>query len=110
MKICSMILSNERINKAYHHGEFELKLKRGTSLRDAAAMNIMRWTVYEQAKAEFENIHLIYGYVTKHTRIKNGIEKTHCADAFCISGNVKAVRLGSYLKCRCLPSICCFII
>ena len=51
--------------------------------------------------AEFGNVHLTYGYITKHTRIENGIEKTHCADAFCISKNVKAVRLGSYVKCRC---------
>ena len=98
----NLITLCETCHKAYHRGEFELKVKRGTSLRDAAVMNIMRWVVYEQAKAEFENVHLTYGYVTKHTRIKNGIEKTHCADAFCISRNVKAVRLGSYLKCSCL--------
>jgi N6-L-threonylcarbamoyladenine synthase len=98
----NLITLCETCHKAYHRGEFELKVKRGTSLRDAAVMNIMRWAVYEQAKAEFENVHLTYGYVTKHTRIKNGIEKTHCADAFCISRNVKAVRSGSYLKCRSL--------
>lgn len=97
----NLITLCEICHKAYHRGEFELKVKRGTSLRDAAVMNIMRWAVYEQAMAEFKNVHLTYGYVTKHTRIKNGIEKTHCADAFCISRNVKALRLGSYLKCRC---------
>lgn len=98
----NLITLCETCHKAYHRGEFELKVKRGISLRDAAVMNIMRWEVYKQANAEFENVYLTYGYVTKHTRIKNGIEKTHCADAFCISRNVKAVRLGSYLKCSCL--------
>ena len=98
----NLITLCETCHKAYHRGEFELKVKRGTSLRDAAAMNIMRWAVYEQAKAKFENVHLTYGYVTKNTRIENGIEKTHCADAFCISRNVKAVRSGSYFKCRSL--------
>ena len=98
----NLITLCETCHKAYHRGEFELKVKRGTSLRDASVMNIMRWAVYEQTKAEFENVHLTYGYVTKHTRIKNGIEKTHCADAFCISRNVKAGRSGSYLKCRSL--------
>lgn len=97
----NLITLCETCHKAYHRGEFDLKMKRGTSLRDAAVMNIMRWAVYEKAMSEFENVHLTYGYVTKHTRIKNGIEKTHCADAFCISKNVKAVRLGSYIKCRC---------
>lgn len=90
----------ETCHKAYHRGEFELKAKRDTSLRDAAVMNIMRWSVYEQAKVEFGNIRMTYSYITKHTRIENGVEKSHCADAFCISRNVKAVRLGSYLKCR----------
>ena len=98
----NLITLCETCHKAYHRGEFEFKVKRSTSLRDASVMNIMRWAVYEQAKAEFENVHLTYGYVTKHTRIKNGIEKTHCADAFCISRNVKVVRSGSYLKCRSL--------
>lgn len=93
----------ETCHKAYHRGEFELKIKRGTTLRDAAVMNIMRWAVYEQAKEEFRNVHLTYGYVTKHTRIENGIAKTHAADAFCIVKNVHAIRLSSFFMCRCVP-------
>lgn len=93
----------ETCHKAYHRGEFELKIKRGTTLRDAAVMNIMRWAVYEQAKEEFRNVHLTYGYVTKYTRIENGITKTHAADAFCIAKNVHAIRLGTFFMCRCVP-------
>lgn len=93
----------ETCHKAYHRGEFDLKIKRGNSLRDAAVMNIMRLAVYERAKAEFGNVHLTYGYITKHTRIKNGIAKTHAADAFCIAKNVHAMRLSSFFMCRCVP-------
>lgn len=93
----------ETCHKAYHRGEFELKIKRGISLRDAAVMNVMRWTVYGRAKAEFKNVHLTYGYITKHTRIENGIAKTHAADAFCIAKNVYAMRLSSFFMCRCVP-------
>ena len=93
----------ETCHKAYHRGEFELKIKRGSSLRDAAVMNIMRWAVYERAKKEFGNVHLTYGYITKHTRIENGITKTHAADAFCIAKNVHAMRLSSFFMCRCVP-------
>lgn len=93
----------ETCHKAYHRGEFELKIKRGISLRDAAVMNVMRWAVYERAKAEFKNVHLTYGYVTKNTRIENGIAKTHAADAFCIAKNVHAMRLSSLFMCRCVP-------
>lgn len=93
----------ETCHKAYHRGEFDLKIKRGSSLRDAAVMNIMRWAVYERAKEEFGNVHLTYGYVTKHTRIENEIVKTHAADAFCIAKNVHAMRLSSFFMCRCVP-------
>ena len=93
----------ETCHKAYHRGEFDLKIKRGTALRDAAVMNIMRWAVYKRAKAEFGNVHLTYGYITKHTRIENGITKTHAADAFCIAKNVNAMRLWTFFMCRCVP-------
>lgn len=93
----------ETCHKAYHRGEFELKIKRGSSLRDAAVMNIMRWAVYERAKEEFGNVNLTYGYITKHTRIENGIAKTHAADAFCIAKNVHAIRLVTFFMCRCVP-------
>lgn len=83
----NLITLCETCHKAYHHGEFELKVKRGTSLRDAAAMNIMRWAVYEKAKSEFNNVRLTYGYLTKYIRINNAIKKSHTDDARCISGN-----------------------
>lgn len=93
----------ETCHKAYHRGEFDLKIKRGTILRDAAVMNIMRWAIYKRVNAEFRDVHLTYGYVTKHTRIDNGIVKTHAADAFCIAKNVHAMRLSSFFMCRCVP-------
>ena len=93
----------ETCHKAYHRGEFDLKINRESSLRDAAVMNIMRWAVYERAKEEFGNVHLTYGYITKRTRIENEIVKTHAADAFCIAKNVHAMRLSSFFMCRCVP-------
>lgn len=93
----------ETCHKAYHRGEFELKIKRGTTLRDAAVMNIMRWAVYERAKEEFANVYLTYGYITKNTRIENGIGKTYAADAFCIAKSIHARRLETYFMCRCVP-------
>ena len=92
----NLITLCETCHKDYHSGKFELKIKRGTSLRDAAVMNIMRWVVYEKTKQEFENVHLTYGYITKNTRIQNGIAKTHAADARCISGNPTASPLPFY--------------
>ena len=78
----------ETCHDAYHKGKVNLNLKRNfKSLRDAAVMSIMRWELYNRAKRIWSNVHLTYGYITKHTRIENGLEKSHVVDARCISGN-----------------------
>lgn len=92
----NLITLCETCHKDYHMGKFDLKIKRGASLRDAAIMNIMRWVVYKKAKQEFKNVHLTYGYITKNTRIQNGVTKTHAADARCISENPMAAPLPFY--------------
>lgn len=102
----NLITLCETCHKAYHRGEIELKIRRGgKSLRDAAFMSIMRWTVYNRLKLVYpeKNVRITYGYITKHRRIENGIEKTHCADAFCIAGNLQAKRLDSFIIGRCVP-------
>lgn len=43
---------------------------------------------------------MTFGYVTKYNRIKHGIEKSHVFDAFVISKNFDAIRLGYYYKVR----------
>ena len=95
----------ETCHKAYHAGKIELKLKRSSqSLRDAAFMNIMRWTVYNKLKALYENVHLTYGYKTKCTRIENGLSKDRLTDARCISGNPKAISDGTVYLSRKIAS------
>ena len=96
----NLITLCETCHKAYHNGEIQLKVKRGASFRDAAAMTTIRWEIYNRAKAEFEHVHMTYGYITKHTRIHNTIAKTHCADAFCVSGNIEAKRLPWFYGVR----------
>ncbi|NRD81072.1 HNH endonuclease [Bacillus sp. BRMEA1] len=69
-----------------HHLEHLFTRKRKT-LRDASHMTVMRWFIYNGIQERFENVHLTYGYLTKHTRISHGLEKSHEVDARCISGN-----------------------
>lgn len=90
-------------HKAHHDHKIHLDVKRGIPFRDPSQMNTMRKALLNKARTMFPNVHNTYGYITKDARISNGIEKTHCADAFCIAGNVRAERLGTYLLCRCLP-------
>lgn len=89
-------------HEAYHDHKIDLDVNRGISYRDAAFMNRLqsvfrpRKRVFDHANEEFPNVHVTYGYITKHRRITNNIEKTHCADAYCIAGNIQAKRLGCF--------------
>ena len=76
----------------YHRGEIKLPntVMRGTSLKDAAVMGIMRKSVFIRLKELFGDAipcYETYGYITKHTRIGAGLPKDHVVDARCISGN-----------------------
>lgn len=92
-------------HKAYHCGDIKINVRRiSSSLRDATFMSVMRWAVYDQIKRQHpdKEVRMTYGYITKHRRIENNIEKTHCADAFCIAGNLIAKRIGTTHRGRCV--------
>lgn len=74
-------------HKDYHAGKINLKIKRGQSFKDAAFMGVMRWTFYNRLKEIYSDVNMTFGYITKNTRITNGLEKSHRVDARCISGN-----------------------
>ncbi|MBR2088818.1 MAG: HNH endonuclease [Fibrobacter sp.] len=88
-------------HKKYHRGEIKLPktARRGTSLRDAAVMGIMRKSVFVQLDKLFGDAvpcYETYGYITKHARTKAGLPKDHAIDARCISGNPGAESDGHY--------------
>lgn len=78
------------------------------SYKDAAFMGIMRWAFYNELKERYGvkgiPVSMTYGYITKNTRIENGLSKAHHIDARCISGNPQAVSDGTVYfqkKVRC---------
>src|SRR6266700_4685562 len=83
------------------HQEHKIERKRRT-LRDAAQMGIIRWRIYEQTRALFQNAHLTYGYITKHTRISHHLEKSHLIDARCISTHPCAISDGTGYLIKCV--------
>lgn len=72
--------------------------KRAPSYRDAAFMGIMRWAVYGALKEQYQDVSMAYGYITKNTRIRLGLEKSHVNDAYCIAGNLNAKPLETVLR------------
>lgn len=96
----NLITLCETCHKEYHKGKIDLRVKRGKSLRDAAVMGIMKWKLYEELKSRYDNVSMTFGYITKHNRIKYGIEKSHTSDAFVISRNFNALMLKYHYKVR----------
>jgi hypothetical protein len=88
----NLITLCETCHDRYHRGEIKLKVKRGTVLRDAAAMNVMKDRLYEECRILYRSECVIrtWGYLTKYARIENGLQKEHNVDARVISGNCQA--------------------
>ena len=76
----------------YHDGKITLEFKRGRIFREGAFMGIMRWRLFDSLKETCgeEKVTATFGYITKHTRITAGLEKSHIVDARCISGRPNA--------------------
>lgn len=97
----------ETCHKGYHNGVVKLPktIKRGASFKDAAFMGIMRWKLLDILREKYgKSVSHTYGYITKKSRIENGLPKEHTIDARCISGNPNAVAFGKpYIirKVRC---------
>lgn len=83
------------------HQEYQIK-RPENGFRDATQMGIIRWRIYELAKAVFAHVHLTYGYVTKHTRITHELEKSHMMDARCISSHPLARPDGTSYLIKCV--------
>ena len=91
-------------HKKHHKDLINLNFKRGMNFNHSTFMGIMRWSFYNRLKTIYPNVKITYGYITKNTRIKNKLEKSHRVDARCISGNSKAKPLTIYYyqkKVRC---------
>lgn len=116
----NLITLCETCHRGFHNGTVKLPktIKRGMRFKDATFMGIMRWAFYNALKKQYPDVSLTYGYVTKNTRIENGLSvkeeehgsgnksylMNHVIDARCISGNPKAVSYGTVYyqkKVRC---------
>lgn len=71
----NLITLCESCHKAYHKGEIELEVKRGTSFRDSAFMSTMRWSFYKKLK----NIYCQNRQIHKVNFLKGGRKKLNQA-------------------------------
>ncbi|MDG5787454.1 RNA-guided endonuclease IscB [Evansella sp. AB-P1] len=91
----NLITLCETCHKKIHKEGLEHLFKRKSdSYRDASQMTVLRWFIYNSIREMFPIVKLTYGYITKNTRIVNGLDKTHIVDARCISGHPLAEPAG----------------
>ena len=96
----NLITLCETCHDRYHRGEIKLKVKRGTVLRDAAAMNVMKDRLCGECRRLYGSVGQTWGYLTKYNRISNGLVKEHNVDARVISGNCKAKPINVVYELR----------
>jgi 5-methylcytosine-specific restriction endonuclease McrA len=76
---------------AQEFGYPEIQKKVKKTLKATAFMNNIRWKIIDLLDCKWT-----YGYITKHNRIKLGLNKSHSNDAFVIAGGNKQQRSSQY--------------
>ncbi len=96
-RVSNLTLACHKCNKkkgdrtAAELGHPEIQKKANQTLKATAFMNIVIWRLVNTLKCEWT-----YGYITKHARIKLGMEKSHVNDAFVIAGGTTQNRSKPY--------------
>ena len=90
-------------HRKHHEEAMPLKVKAPSAMRDMSAMNIIRRRIIDSLRKRFPAVRETWGYVTARNRRVGNISKGHTEDAFVISGNIHAERVGYVHMWRQLP-------
>ena len=93
----NLITLCETCHKLLHKGLITLKGKPSESYKDSVFMNIAKDRIVEGVE-KLLPVEITYGYITKSNRIQQGLRKTHYNDAYCITNNFNATKLGIVYK------------
>lgn len=74
-------------------------------LKDAAAVNIVRWKIYNQLKLTGLDIEVGTGGRTKMNRVKQGYEKAHWVDAACVGASGASVAIDLETKALSIEAV-----
>ncbi len=81
---CAPCNRRKNTQTAAEFGHPEVQAQGKQPLKDAAAINTIRWALYERLQAMGLPIETSTGGRTKYNRILHGLHKTHWLDAICV--------------------------
>lgn len=90
-------------HRRHHEEGMSLQVKAPSAMRDMSAMNIIRRCIINSLRKQFPTVRETWGYITAKGRRTAHISKGHIEDAFIISGNIYAERVGYVHMWRQLP-------
>jgi len=81
---------------AAEFGHPEIQILARQSLKAATFMNVVRARLVDNIKKSFPDLYVdnTYGYITKYTRIKLDLDKSHANDAFAIAHSNSRMSFG----------------
>ena len=85
-----------------HKEEIRPDFRKPKGYKAEALMSVMRWELLRRLRVEYgENrVSMTYGHITKNTRIRHKLEKSHRIDARCIAGHPEADSSGEWYAMR----------
>lgn len=98
----NLIVVCSTCHKKIHKNKIVLKDVKIKTYRAAAGVQSMKNELMRRLYEKYpdKNISICYGYETEYNRKQHGIEKTHHSDAFAITMNFEAERLGYHYVSR----------
>ena len=77
----NLICVHTKCHKNFHSGKIRCNFIKPMQFKETAVMNNIKSKIIDLLGCDYT-----YGYITKRKRVNLGINKTHCNDAFVISG------------------------
>jgi len=74
-----------------HKGKIKIDRTKVKSFKAAAGVSSMKNSLIDILNEIYTEVYVTYGYITKANRDKHNLSKTHCHDAFAITGNLNAI-------------------
>jgi len=98
----NLVTVHKDCHKKFHLGEIKHKFKKPKSYAQATHVTVLKDFIIKELKKDFE-VEVTFGHITKRSRMRLNLPKTHWADAVAIANPKKIERITMMFKRVCIP-------